>query len=1029
MANKLGFYLQSFEIGEHKAELFAAIRQIRPPVMLVHAWDQVDQLRRLSPDSLIIGRMTYFGPDRRPVHELVNGWLDSGDPEGWGRAFAEHILRDNFGMATRREGDRLLIDGWMSLNEAVPGPASKQYREQPDEIERRLRAYDAFQAGFRATLIAEGVEAVAFNFGAGNFASAEHYWRFFPRTLANYTYLGFHEYGWPALATAVDPAAVSSAGTYRTIVRELSQHVGRRFEVLLTEAGLTLMYKYPNSADKGWLFTPPPELGAEAVTQEPYWRSLAWLNDYMLEDDFVRGACLFEVGHAGDWETFRHFGQDRAEQDIRIVPRIAQLASGSPVAAPLAAPADRQTVTLHGRIVDENGRAVNGASVRLVGDWETLGADPRAAANNRGAVTWTRRLSGFAGSLWNCWQRYVAPAVAGITWEEFRREAGVINPDLHATGGMLRPEKIYYLPENRVFADTAGAAPVIVWDRLLDGFAGTLWNCWRRYGQGKVLGLDQEHFRRGMLAENPSLAADNGRLFAYKIYRLPRSAESSEYVRTAYTVSGGRFVFVDLPPGAYRLEVSAPGCEPLVQPLTVDADGPVVVLQAPIVLRARAAEFLMEGLAFAPDPFVHTVGRHLALNGRSFRFVGVNLRGLAHYGTPTLPAAPLAQQDIQLRAAHEFGARVVRIFLPDRNASVEEILARLQRLVDLMDRDFPDMYLIVALTNLYGDVPFHVPGDESFYHDNILQPEWFRQGGSEHYRRFVERVVKRFKDVPRIMAYNIGNELKAQGEPEVLVDFMHATAARMRAWDEGRHLISTGMISTRHAWMQHREDLRARLYDTELLDFVTNHAYHGDEDETTSREQENDAPSREDDADLAERFGKPLVIEEAGFVGTDDRTRWFDKELNLLLGVRQASGYMPWGFMQGGDNGDGNHEVGIDQRWHGADWESVGRLLRHWAQTLRAGAIALLPEATDFQPGQIVYTTVPVNLRPAAGLTGAPEQIHLLPSHTPATIQGPAKMADHLTWWPVCACLEDGQEESGWVAQVAPDGTTLLSII
>lgn len=70
--------------------------------MLVHAWDQVDQLRRPAPASLIIGRMTYYGQERRPVNEAGQCRLDSEDPEARGREFAEHILRDNFGMALGR---------------------------------------------------------------------------------------------------------------------------------------------------------------------------------------------------------------------------------------------------------------------------------------------------------------------------------------------------------------------------------------------------------------------------------------------------------------------------------------------------------------------------------------------------------------------------------------------------------------------------------------------------------------------------------------------------------------------------------------------------------------------------------------------------------------------------------------------------------------------------------------------------------------------------------------------------------------
>ena len=161
MANKLGFYLHNFEIGEQKGALFEAIGTIQPPVMLVHVWDQVDQLRRMAPDALIIGRMDYFGQgqDKRPIKDLVGDWLNpaKGDPEARGRAFAEHILTDNFGVALKQDGGRLCVDAWISLNEPVPGPASEDFQRNPAEIGARLQGYDAFQVGFRDKLIEHGL--------------------------------------------------------------------------------------------------------------------------------------------------------------------------------------------------------------------------------------------------------------------------------------------------------------------------------------------------------------------------------------------------------------------------------------------------------------------------------------------------------------------------------------------------------------------------------------------------------------------------------------------------------------------------------------------------------------------------------------------------------------------------------------------------------------------------------------------------------------------------------------------------------
>ncbi|NOX63279.1 MAG: N-acetylmuramoyl-L-alanine amidase [Chloroflexi bacterium] len=303
-----------------------ALEQVKPPVILIHAQDRTllhDIRRRLSPDSFVIGRM---------YKELgvQEAWLDDPDPAARGREFAEEILRYDFGLATETEGGRLLIDAWMSLNEIPRGPASFPGFQVDDEYRRRAAAYDAFQVAFREQLQQEGIEAVAFNFAAGNFIKPEHYLDWFPATLENYIYLGFHEYGWPALKPG--PGVQTAALFYRTCMEGIRQRYGDRHKAIITEAGLTMAYGHPGNPDEGWLNLEQP------LTEEEYWDSLQWYNEEMLKDDYVMGAALFEVGHGHRWVTFRHLGEDNEGRAIQIISRIAQLGGEQPPQPPAPNP-------------------------------------------------------------------------------------------------------------------------------------------------------------------------------------------------------------------------------------------------------------------------------------------------------------------------------------------------------------------------------------------------------------------------------------------------------------------------------------------------------------------------------------------------------------------------------------------------------------------------------------------------------------------------------------------------------------------
>jgi hypothetical protein len=262
-----------------------------------------------------------------------------------------------------------------------------------------------------------------------------------------------------------------------------------------------------------------------------------------------------------------------------------------------------------------------------------------------------------------------------------------------------------------------------------------------------------------------------------------------------------------------------------------------------------------------------------------------------------------------------------------------------------------------TLTNLYDDVPFYVRGDEKFFElhpggeKEMLNKAFFAGGYEENYLPFVEHRVRAFKNEPHIFAWEIGNELKAEGEPELFVDFNRAVAAAIKSWDP-HHLITTGMVSTRHAWMADRPELRRELYGSPHIDFITIHAYNGNEEVV------------EDDSDLAREFRKPFIIEEAGFdlrkyPNRPEKTRtdlanWFRKG---------ASCYAPWGFVATPfDNNDGDVNVGMTGPVH-PDYPQLYELLRQCGQLLHSSGVSddvsQAIASIDFQPKRGLRPVLP----------------------------------------------------------------------
>ena len=738
---------------------------------------------------------------------------------------------------------------------------------------------------------------------------------------------------------------------------------------------------------------------------------------------------------ARQWGTFRHLGADNEGHTLRLVDRIVALrdnaAPRAAVPAALPQPASSRTGKLTGKVTLD-GRPVAGAVVRVVGDVTLLDTVRGAVVDLPGAHSWSREVSGFSGTLRTAWDHFVAGEVAGLTWDEFKRQALIANPSLVTSAGRFVADERYFLPE------ASKAAPAFVWDRTVSGYSGTLYQAWLDFVQGRVPGMTYAAFRRQVVAYNPAIAQARGRLLADEHYLLPRMAGATHYYVSATTSPRGRFRLDGLPAGTYTVEVSAPGAQPFSADLAIDGTLDVELVLDPLLAAAQAASARGSGAG----AFVGTAGREFVVNGRVLRFIGVNLRGLVWYGSGhTLPYAQAHHRDETLDRAREMGARVARVFLPCVKAGTGETIERLRQALEIAGAR--NLYILPAFVDFYSTTDFRIPGDEHFYEKldpnfniSLLNGAFYRGGYQERYLPFVRAVVDAFKDDPRIFAWEVGNELKlepAASDPggAAFIGFMHTVARTIRAIDRN-HLVTTGMISTSHASLD-ANDLWRQLYGGPEFDFLTVHCY-------------NEEYDRKQDHDYARVLDKPFIVEEAGFgkAKPGDRVQQIRTDMDRWFGFG-ASGYMQWGFMPvNGDIGDGDDDSGMDRKWNGGHFDALFNLYRERAAALQAEADRIQPprpvepappppppvDLPAFAPGETVYALEALRVRNTPGYVGKDETdtITVLAPGQALTVVGAASVRDGLTWWRVRFPLGDGTGE-GWAAQATGDALLLARTV
>lgn len=281
-------------------EIFAlaATRNLAVIKTLEHDVSFVSELKQLSPDTLIVGRPPF--PDQLDLESL--------DPLPEARRFVDQLLplaSDPRRMAA--------YAGWEAANEPVAVSPAQMQRLADFEAERtRL-------------LAAEGIRSVVGNFGTGHpdLALWPQFYPALEAVKATGGYLGLHEYSAPEMWFGTGKSQLEAGVDegdegwltlrYRKAYRNYLAPAGLAVPLIMTECGIDgLVQGRPGPQGRGWrdfvdYWAKELRMGPDGAGN--YVEQLAWYDEQLRQDDYVKGAAIYALVASGGWESYELLGE------------------------------------------------------------------------------------------------------------------------------------------------------------------------------------------------------------------------------------------------------------------------------------------------------------------------------------------------------------------------------------------------------------------------------------------------------------------------------------------------------------------------------------------------------------------------------------------------------------------------------------------------------------------------------------------------------------------------------------------------
>lgn len=361
-----------------------------------------------------------------------------------------------------------------------------------------------------------------------------------------------------------------------------------------------------------------------------------------------------------------------------------------------------------------------------------------------------------------------------------------------------------------------------------------------------------------------------------------------------------------------------------------------------------AALLLVAGIALAqPSDLVTAHGREFMRAGQPYHFVGVNLRGLVHYGAGApLPYTTTGDIGYNLDGVAGFGGKVIRVFAANKHLTTATLIANLTYALDQMEAR--GQKALVCMTDLYGATDFHPAGDDPYY---MLQPggyvllddTWFAAGYKLHYLPWVQAVAGALKNHNAVFAWEIGNELTDIKVPANIIPFTLDVAQKIKAADPW-HMVGTGFIGIDHT--QIGEAAGKALYESPYLDFISAHSYDG------SDPQQNWATHA--------RVEKPLLLGEYGRDNAfGDQVAFTQNAVSFWFDTRGARGFLQWGYQYNTtDIGDGDSMFGMDRNMAAARYNDLAAVYQARASLVLPPLPPLgLPPGSNVAPLATAWAT------------------------------------------------------------------------